>query len=172
MASTVLPWQTRLRRVYDDVLLPVATGDAEDGDESGRDSVANQRASRSGDNPALEHALDLAERYDATLHALSVVDPTVIEPLAIGTHGVREALEQRAEATVETVADRARERGVDVETRIGHGPPAGTITDYAENVDAVVMSTHEREGLKHALLGSVTERVVRTSPAPVLTVPR
>lgn len=141
--------------MYEDVLLPVATGEGE-----------------AEDDPALEHALDLAERYDATLHALSVVDPTVIEPLSIDTEGVREAMEERAEETVGTVADHARERGIDVETRIGHGPPAGVITDYAENVDAVVMATHGREGLKHALLGSVTERVVRTSPAPVLTVPR
>ena len=141
--------------MYDDVLLPVAT-----------DQTAGV------DDPALEHALDLAERDDATLHALTVVDPTVIEPLAVDTEGVREAMEQRAEETVEAVVDRARERGVDAEARVGHGPPAATITDYAENVDVVVMATHGREGLKHALLGSVTERVVRTSPAPVLTVPR
>lgn len=138
--------------MYDDVLLPVALGEVDD-------------------DPALDRALDLAERYDATLHVLSAVDPTVVEPMSIETGQVHEQLEESAEESVDTAAERARERGVDVVTRIGHGPPASVVVDYAENVDVVVMATHGREGLKHALLGSVTEKVLRHSPAPVLTVP-
>ena len=38
------------------------------------------------------------------------------------------------------------------------------------NIDVVVMGTHGRRGIAHALLGSVAERVVRLSPVPVLTV--
>lgn len=125
-----------------------------------------------GDNPALDRALDLADRYDATLHALSVVDPTLVEPLATENAAVRESLEAEAEDAVEAVAERARDRGVDAETRVGHGTPADAIDDYAEDADVVVMATHGREGLGHALLGSVTEQVIRTSPAPVLAVPR
>jgi nucleotide-binding universal stress UspA family protein len=51
-------------------------------------------------------------------------------------------------------------------------PPAEAIVQSVKKLDAdlVVMSTHGRHGLKHALLGSVTERTVRTSPVPVLSV--
>ena len=47
------------------------------------------------------------------------------------------------------------------------------ITKFVEtnNVDLVVMSTHGRTGVKHFLLGSVAERVVRSSPCPVMIVP-
>ena len=47
------------------------------------------------------------------------------------------------------------------------------IIKFAEtnNVDLVVMSTHGRTGVKHFLLGSVAERVVRSSPCPVMIVP-
>jgi nucleotide-binding universal stress UspA family protein len=47
-----------------------------------------------------------------------------------------------------------------------------TILQYVddEDIDVVVMGTHGRRGLDRALLGSVTERIVRTSDVPVLTV--
>ncbi len=145
--------------MYDDVLLPVARGEVEE-------------------NPAVERALSLAAQYDATLHLLSVVDPTVYDPMTPEIGRVHEALEEAAEGTVDAVAERARSRGVDVERRVGHGSPHTVITQYAEGerdsvdgVDVVVMATHGREGLDHALLGSVAEKVVRTASVPVLTVP-
>jgi nucleotide-binding universal stress UspA family protein len=145
--------------MYDDVLLPVAMGDVEG-------------------NPAVERAISLATQYDATLHLVSVVDPTVYDPMTPEVGEVHEALEDGAQETVDDVAERARSRGVDVEQHIGHGSPHTGITRYAEGepdgtnrVDVIVMATHGREGLDHALLGSVTEKVVRTSSVPVLTVP-
>jgi nucleotide-binding universal stress UspA family protein len=50
--------------------------------------------------------------------------------------------------------------------------PAEAIVHYAKehNVDLVVMGTHGRRGFAHMVMGSVTERVVRTAPCPVLTV--
>jgi nucleotide-binding universal stress UspA family protein len=59
-----------------------------------------------------------------------------------------------------------------VTTEVLQGDPVETIADYAGEygVDLVVMGTHGRGGVSRMLLGSVTERVVRTAPVPVLTV--
>jgi len=52
------------------------------------------------------------------------------------------------------------------------GPAAQSIVRYANDhqVDMIIMSTHGRTGIQHVLLGSVTERVVRTAKCPVLTI--
>lgn len=66
------------------------------------------------------------------------------------------------------VADTSR----DSVTVVEQGVPADAIVDYAERrgMDLVVMGTQGRAGLRRAFLGSVTDRVVRTSPVPVVTV--
>jgi universal stress protein A len=53
------------------------------------------------------------------------------------------------------------------------GTPYRAIVDAAltEGADLIVMSTHGRTGLAHMLIGSVTERVLRRAPCPVLAVP-
>ncbi|MEF8802552.1 MAG: universal stress protein [Halolamina sp.] len=139
--------------MYDDVLLPVARGEVEE-------------------NPAVERAVSLAEQYDATLHLLSVVDPIVFDPITPKINRVHEALEEGAEKAVDEAAERARSRDVDVETHVGRGIPHDVITEYAgDHADILVIATHGREGLDHALLGSVTEKVVRSAEVPVLSVP-
>jgi nucleotide-binding universal stress UspA family protein len=62
--------------------------------------------------------------------------------------------------------------GADVETAVFAGRPAATIVDRAQagRFDLIVMGTHGRTGLSHMFMGSVAERVVRTSPCAVLTV--
>jgi nucleotide-binding universal stress UspA family protein len=57
---------------------------------------------------------------------------------------------------------------VKVVVQVGH--PAETIVDAAAAASLVIMATHGRTGVSHLLLGSVAERVVRLSPAPVLTI--
>ena len=58
------------------------------------------------------------------------------------------------------------------EVEIAVGRPADAIVRLARerNVDLIVMATHGRTGLGHAVLGSVAEKVVRLAPCPVLTV--
>ena len=57
-------------------------------------------------------------------------------------------------------------------TAVRRGDPHETIIEYADDVDAdvIVMGTHGRTGLDRRVLGSVTERTVRLSDVPVLTV--
>ncbi|MCA1988287.1 MAG: universal stress protein [Desulfarculus sp.] len=60
----------------------------------------------------------------------------------------------------------------DVETKVMVGDPAECIVEQArgQGIDLIVMGTHGRRGLDHALFGSVAEKVVRNSATPVLTV--
>ena len=85
---------------------------------------------------------------------------------------VVDVLVREGEEAVESVVERARSRGVDVVDEVVQGDPANAIVEYADarGVDLVVMATRGRRDLGERLLGSVTDRVVRTATPPVLTV--
>ena len=118
------------------------------------------------DAPVRE-AIALAETVDATLYALSVVDD-VHSSLPV----VLEAFENAAEETTADVERRATDRGVDVVTAVERGVPHEVIVDYARDrdVDLLVLGTESRSGLDRLAMGSVSQRVVGSAPAPVLTV--
>jgi nucleotide-binding universal stress UspA family protein len=126
---------------------------------------------------ALDNALDLADSYDATLHTLYVVDTTYpygdFDGSAIDPGPLFDALREEGERTLERIETRADDAGIPFVGAIREsGSIHRSILDYAdeEGVDLIVMGTHGRRGLNRWLLGSVTERVVRTADVPVLTV--
>ena len=126
----------------------------------------------SGVDRAVEHAVDLARTYGAELHVLNVVNIASLST-EVNSEAVIEDLEDQGRELTSEIAERAADAGVeDVTSEVIHGIPHETILEYAdeEDVDLVVMGTHGRTGLEHYLLGSVTEKVVRTSDVPVLTV--
>jgi nucleotide-binding universal stress UspA family protein len=118
---------------------------------------------------ALDHAADLAAAHDATVHLLYVTESPAIAPTPTAGN-VLDELERHGEEIVDEAAERLR--NLRVHTSVARGSPHRAILDYTEtnDIDLVVMGTHGRTGLSHALLGSVAERVVRLSPVPVLTV--
>lgn len=126
----------------------------------GSDSVAR----------AVAVGLDLARRFDATLHALFVIDDRVI---ASAPSDLREefseSLVDRGKKAVERVTTESQD---DVVTSIRRGQPPIEITRYAKNeeADLIVMGTRGRHGSNRFVIGSVAESVVRTCPIPVLTV--
>jgi len=73
---------------------------------------------------------------------------------------------------IEGWAAKVRAEGVEVETHIRAGHPDVEIGKYADDTEAdlLVIGTHGRTGLAHLLIGSVAEKVVRTSKVPVLVV--
>ena len=124
-----------------------------------------------GSEAAAEHAIELARRYDASLHVVYAVRTDVVPDA--GGFGVYDALEEAGQTAVDAAVERAEAAGVEtVEGAIERGRPHRVIVQYADehDVDLVVMGTHGRTGLDHYLLGSVAEKVVRTSPVPVMTV--
>ncbi|MFC7027021.1 universal stress protein [Halomicroarcula sp. GCM10025324] len=123
---------------------------------------------------AVEAALDLAARFDATVHALYVVDEQEVETTP---EEVREALERALATTGGRALSfvlEAAEDGTDEElvTAVRQGDPATEIVAYAEEHDADVVATgtRGRHGEHAFLLGSVAEQIVRRAPMPVLTV--
>lgn len=107
---------------------------------------------------ALPHAIEHAERYDATLDVLFVADNNN---------------EETGERVVEDAAATARDAGVTVNTAVLSGETDELIVEYVTDrgVDLVIMGSHGRRGLDRVLVGSVTETVLRSLDVPVLVVP-
>lgn len=122
--------------------------------------------------PVVDHAVALAETHEATLYGLYVVNTASLNdlPMESGWEGLGQALEDEGRAGLDALEERAT--SVPVETTLLEGSPAREIVEYAEDegCDVIVMGTHGRSGVNRLLLGSVAERVVRTSSAPVLTI--
>lgn len=126
--------------------------------------------------PAIRTALDIADKYDATLHALFIVDPPSSVASAgdgfTGVDNLLAELEDEGHSATTTIADQATDAGIETTTAVQRGNPHDDILTYAadHDIDLIVMGTHGRTGVKRALLGSVTEDVVRHAEIPVLTV--
>jgi universal stress protein A len=126
---------------------------------------------------ALEFAASLAQHYDASLELLHVQeDPiyTAMYPDAYfaDIEGLRRQLTRDAERSLADIV--TKHPGVEGRTtsRVVIGRPASVIIEQSGNggADLIVMGTHGRSGFAHLMLGSVAERVVRSSTCPVLTV--
>lgn len=128
--------------------------------------------------PALSYAKGLAEAFDAQLHCLHVVDDAYQYWSAIGPESLPigpppdEMIElgrkRLARFCTEQLADLKRP----VTTHVAYGRPFAEIIAYAREhkIDLIVMSTHGRGAIAHALLGSTTEKVVRKACCAVLTI--
>jgi nucleotide-binding universal stress UspA family protein len=124
---------------------------------------------------ALDLAIAFAQRLGAQLTLLHAHEmPTWVFPDAVMpvTPQVVMQIEETSKRELERLAGRAREVGITVETAVTIGPNDAEICRKAEEMgaDLIIMGTHGRTGLRHALLGSVAEKVVRKAPCPVLTV--
>lgn len=124
---------------------------------------------------ALDVAIELAREPGAKLHLFHAYEIPLgtIPPYGVAIpeallSDVRDAAARRLEKS----AHKVQEAGVACETHILHAPPSEGIVEAARSVgaDLIVMGTRGLTGLKHVLLGSVAERVLRTAPCPVLTI--
>lgn len=130
---------------------------------------------------AVDQAVDLAEKYGAEVHTLFIADTEAIA-YGLGTEQVDRIrqgnfkgmtdLREDAEAATGYVKEQAEAHGLTVVEHHAGGQPHDVIADYAEDhdVDLIVMGSHGRSGVSRALLGSVTERTLRTTHVPVLVV--
>lgn len=126
---------------------------------------------------AVSVAVELAEHFGAKIvvvHAYHV-DIAMVSPMA-GAYalpqGFYEDLRAQANAQVQKVASEIAAKGIDASGVAIAEPASVAIVAQAEALpaDLIVIGTRGLTGLKHVVLGSVAERVVRTAPCPVLTV--
>lgn len=122
---------------------------------------------------ALGYAREMAERFGAEVHVLHVVaDPTPHEWAVGAATLVVSDLLKTWEADAERHLGAISLDGIETVRAIRVGHAFFEILQYATDnaIDMIVMGTHGRGPVKHLLLGSVAEKVVRKAPCPVLTV--
>jgi nucleotide-binding universal stress UspA family protein len=126
---------------------------------------------------ALPYAEKLAEAMDARLMLLSVVDEAMMRAITArvqrtDVHAVTRALTSPIDQYLDEQHQALRGRGREVATRVATGPVAETIVSVAEDLDAkyIVMASHGRGGVQRWMIGSVADKVMRTSTRPTLLV--
>ena len=150
---TTPPRSAEAAEMYDHVLIPT--------DGSG------------GAKRGIEYGLDLASRHNAAVHLLYVLDELVHETPALSSSELfLEKLEQSGQAHLEEAAEMAESNGLEVRKACVRGRPSEAIIDYADDhdIDIVVMGRHGNPDPTHYHIGSCTDRVMRTSRIPVLSV--
>jgi len=124
---------------------------------------------------ALEYALELARKLDATVTVLHVYEIPVLgvpDGTLVLAADIAEQIVLGADQALVDLAARCKARGLDVRTRLENGDAREAVENVARDIDAdlVVMGTHGRKGVTRFLMGSVAEAVLRTSTRPVLIV--
>jgi len=142
---------TLKQQEYTDILLPTRGGD--------------------GSELAVDHAVSIAARFDATLHVIYVVDVRSQAPKH-GTYELEKLVDELRAVVTDAVVDRADEAGIDSRAVVQQGTPHSAIQRYVDDrgIDLIVMGTHGRGRIEQFLLGSITERTIRTADVPVVTV--
>ncbi|MFQ3284589.1 MAG: nucleotide-binding universal stress UspA family protein [Natronomonas sp.] len=141
------------------------------------DSVLLPTDASPGMDKAVEHAINAAKQYDATLHILYVVDTDTYTSYSGDEYvhefeGLESALEQAGEEAIEAIVEAAEAESVKTETTIRHGVPHEEILAYADEADVglTVIGSKNRSGEYRRLLGSVADRVTRMADRPVTMV--
>ncbi|MGA1868362.1 MAG: universal stress protein [bacterium] len=126
---------------------------------------------------ALRYASSFASEFNITVYLMTVIerqngmyDVYAEQNFLIERESdILDRINKRLEETEKT----AKEMGIQHTVTVAEcGIPYQKITEYAtkNNIDLIVMGTHGRSGIAHFLIGSVTEKVIRTAPCPVLVV--
>jgi len=126
-------------------------------------------------NHALAYGISFAREYKTELVLLHVIETLSVgyasDLFPVPMAEVLEEIGSYARGELEKLVAMAAERGVTAQQVVAQGKPAAEVIRYAKEhaIDMIVLGTHGRGVLDHALFGSTTERVVRKAPCPVLT---
>lgn len=130
-----------------------------------------------GIDQAIDHTLDVADRYNAELHIIYVVDADAYSSYPGDEYihefeGLESALEQAGSHAVDDIAQQAANADIPTVTEVRHGVPHEEILEYVDEADIelTVVGSKNRSGEYRRMLGSVAERVVHMSERPVTIV--
>ena len=114
---------------------------------------------------ALEYTITLAHNLQARLFLLHVRDNQNLNPLAYAA-----GVEAQTRKDLEDLCKRVQDAGLEGNIALVHGVPWQEIVEMAraKQVDAIIMGTLGRTGIRRILLGSVAEKVVRFASCSVL----
>ena len=125
---------------------------------------------------ALAYGRDLARTFNARLHLVHLVEDVMMRyspEVGFAVPELQKNLEASAKRDLDALVTDDDRRTLDLVpvVKTAFNIPTGVI-EYAKAnaIDLIVTGTHGRGAMKHFLMGSVAERVVRTAPCPVLTV--
>jgi nucleotide-binding universal stress UspA family protein len=130
-----------------------------------------------GSQEAVRYAFDLASSLGASLHIMHVLENpfapgAFMEMYAPPPPAYFDDIERQAEERLRSSLTQEQQARVRIELSTRLGNPAAEILDRLEDepkIDLVVMATHGRGGVARLLMGSVTEKIIRSAPCPVLT---
>jgi nucleotide-binding universal stress UspA family protein len=126
-----------------------------------------------GAERALDYACELAHLLGSQIHLLNVISIPALGVPELGVALTASMIDELVVSNQDALDRLARSRSANVgQVMVRTGDARDVINQTATElgVDLIVMGTHGRRGLSRALLGSVTENVVRTAPCAVLTV--
>jgi nucleotide-binding universal stress UspA family protein len=121
---------------------------------------------------AIDLAVELAAKYGAKLtllHVYSIPTPAYAEALSWPLDEIERAARQALDKSLAETKARHADTDAVLDVGVAHDRIVELVK--TRGVDLVVIGTHGRRGVPRFVLGSVAEKVVRLSPAPVLTVP-
>src|SRR5262249_43786548 len=123
---------------------------------------------------AVNYAAGLAGNYEAGLHLLHVITPAAVGTYeyAIDTTEIMKSMEKRSTDELVKLATKLKEAGVNAEFEIRVGDVYEDIKEVIEIVKPgiIVMGTHGRRGVERWFMGSKTEKLLRHSPVPTITI--
>jgi nucleotide-binding universal stress UspA family protein len=123
---------------------------------------------------AVNYAAGLAANYDAAVHLLHVVAPVPagVYEYAIDTAALVKSVEESSKDEMNKLVARVKGMGVTVKTEIVVGDVYDEIKGSIEVLkpDLIVMGTHGRRGVERWFMGSTTEKLLRHSPVPLVTI--
>lgn len=124
---------------------------------------------------ALTYAIEFAEKYGARLYLIHVLDIRIYDINDPDLYNVnvvdKETLDTLRERLLRCISEETKGK-ISVEAIVVQGVPFAEIIKVSKEymIDLIVLGTHGRTGLSHAIMGSVAEKVVRKAPCPVLTI--